>query len=285
MTKEERQKLTQELQEIESKIRSLKQELRENPEKYAQGLIDKLFNDFKAGARWMHRMKTMVEKDYQVFSCIGRIRHLPAVLSGLKSVIAAQIRRGSNSPIQGFASEIGVKASRLITATYYREGRKLMELHGKEGQPVPRIKFNRIVHDALYYTVPYDMVIPFIHILQYQATYGIARQYEEQFGVKFIIEPEIEVDITGVASESHKWDWSLPDVVDCLSKSLNDLKEINQLDDTPENIMRQILQPWKNTEFRHYLQDKYPLLDVRDLDDQIKDAIKPHFSKKEKAMV
>lgn len=248
-------------------------------EKFAQGLIEKLFNDFKDGAKWMAKMKSLVESDLQVFSSIGRIRHLPGVLSGIKSVISAQIRRGSNSPIQGFASEIGVKASRLITTTYYQDAKTFLKFLGKQNEEIPRIRFNRIVHDALYYMVPYDMVIPFIHILQYQATYGIARQYEEQFGVDFTIEPEIEVGISGISSESNKWDWSLPDLISCIEKSLKTLEGLNKLDDEVPAIMKQILYPWKDKDFRRYLQDQYPLLGVKDLDEQIQNAIKPYFKK------
>jgi hypothetical protein len=216
-------------------------------------------------------MQRMATEHYYVFSPIGRIRHLFAALTGIRSIISRQVRRGMNAPIQGFASEIAVKASRLVMVSFYQDRVKICKMLGLP-KPKP-IKFNRIVHDALYFTVPYDMVIPFIHILQYEATYGVAKAYEKEFGLKFTVEPEIEMEIGTKDTNSTKWDWSLQNLVSTIDSVVQDGIKQGLLTEKHEDIMAQIFAPWKNSECLAFLDEKYPLLNVS-LKKEIRHAIR-----------
>lgn len=255
----------------------------EDRTEFAQGLIDKIFSEFKASGKWTNNTKKMAEDEAQVFSPIGRIRHLFAALTGDKKIVAQQVRRGSNAPIQGFASEIGVKAGRLIMETYYKSLPKICELLDIEYDPWElRVPYNRMVHDASYYSVPYCMVIPYIHILQYCATYGVTQAYEDQFNFKFTIEPEIEIE-TGVRDDqSLKWDWALPSIVANLQANVAQAEEMGVLEGTQDDVLRQIFKPWANKASRHWLQENFPLLNVQDLDKQIVEAIRPIYIHKSK---
>jgi hypothetical protein len=220
-------------------------------------------------------MGQLVADKYYVYSPIGRMRRLYAAMTGDRGIVNQQIRRGSNAPIQGFASEIGIKAGRLIMELYYKELPKLCEMMGIEYDPWElRVPYSRVVHDANYFMVIYKMVIPWIHILQYGSTYGVTKVYADEFNVEFPVEPEIEVEVGVRDDNTFKWDWSIPNLVKSIEESVKHAEEIGVLDGTQQEVLREIFEPWRNKEMRAYLQKRYPLLGVEDLDKQIKDAIK-----------
>jgi DNA polymerase I-like protein with 3'-5' exonuclease and polymerase domains len=269
-----------EVKEAEKKLKAL---IAEDRTEFAQGLIDKIFGEFKKAGNWTNKTKQMAEEQYQVFSPIGRIRHLYAALTGDKKIVAQQVRRGSNAPVQGLASEIGVKAGRLIMETYYKQLPKICELLDIEYDPWElRVPYNRMVHDASYYSVPYSMVIPYIHILQYCATYGVTKAYKDEFNFEFTISPEIELEIGVRDDMTHKWDWSLPNIVAHVMATVDEAEELGLLEGTREEVLRTIFKPWSNKESRKWLQKNFPLLDVADLDKQIVEAIRPIYVTKKK---
>lgn len=257
--------------ELNSKVKSLQKKLdalkKEDRTDYAQHIIDKMFSEFKDGARWTNRMKELAKKEGYVYSPLGRIRHLPSAIMVNpkdKKLINRQIRRGSNAPIQGFASELAVKAARLTMLAYYDELPVLCKMMGIDSSEWElRVESSRMVHDASYYAVPYEMVIPFLHIAQYIATYGVARTVEQQFGIKFTIEPEVEFELTvnDGSSNECKWDWTIENLFDIVDASVAEGVELGIIDD-PDDVKRRIFAPWKNKEVVKYLDKKYPLLGV-----------------------
>jgi hypothetical protein len=252
----------------------------DNRSEYAQGIMDKIFQEFNKGKRWLDKMRSNVAEHLHSYSPNGRVRHLYGYLNTDRECQGTQERRGINAPIQGFASEVGVKADRMIVESYYRELPRLKKWLGLKESTWQkfRLKCSRAVHDALYKQIPYTFVIPFIHILQYQATYGVAQAYEKAFGIRFTVEPEIEIGIGASADNESDWDWSLCDLVRILVKTVEDIERIGQLEGTKQEVLEQIFKPWRNKKVRNYLQSKYPILGVADLDDQIEIALK-HLDK------
>lgn len=272
-----------ERQPFEKELNILKKDLdklvKEDKTDYAQHIIDKMFSIFTKGKKWSDYMKHSAEKRGYVYSPIGRIRHLPSVFISDKSGIAKQIRRGSNAPIQGFASEIAVKASRLSLMTYYKEFKTIASMLGIE-QRAWELKPEccRIVHDASYYAIPYCMVLPFLHIMQYMATYGVAQDYKDKFGFSFNIEPEIEVEMGVKDDKAYTWNWSLEHLHECLNNLVDDLEKEKKLVDrngkalSKEEVKEMIFKPYKDKKVIHYLQSKFPLLGVNDLEKEIFDV-------------
>ena len=262
------------VKELKAKVDDLKAEDRTD---YAQHIVDKMFSTFKNGAKWTNEMKDNAKKLGYVYSPLGRIRHLWSTIlvnKKNKKLINQQIRRGSNAPIQGFASELAVKAARLDLVIFYKELPKLCEILGLEKSAWEyRVECCRMVHDASYFAVPYELVLPFIHISQYCATYGVSRQIESQFGLKVNIEPEVEYEIITCDSDSGTWDWSIPNLLTIIKQALNSAHERGELDDV-NKAYKTILRAWKNKECRNYLCDKYPLLNVPRLQPVIIKAIK-----------
>jgi hypothetical protein len=261
------------LEELDMKLTALIEEDRTD---YAQSIIDKMMTEFKAGAKWTQKMQELAETEYYVYSPIGRRRFLPAALTGDRKIVAQQVRRGSNAPVQGFASEIGIKASRLVLEAYYDNLKKFKSMLGiTKSDWDMRVFFSRVVHDANYFAVPYDMVVPFVHILQWQATYGVTKAYEDEFNLKFTVEPEIEMEFAGQDDQSYKWDWSMPNAVDQIKKAIADCDKLGVLEGSQDEVLDRVLKPWRNKKMRDELQSQFPLLGVPNLSRQIREAVTP----------
>lgn len=241
----------------------------------AQSIMDKMFSEFADGRAWLDRAEAMAQDYGFSISPVGRIRHVPGVFVYGEQTVARATRQACNAPIQGFASELTVKASRLTTQDYYRHYKTIAKMLGLTKTMLQnKLYACRIVHDANYFAAPYEMVIPFIHIVQYQATYGTAQTIEKEFGVHFNIEPEIEMEL-GVcdSDEGTTWDWSISQLLSILDKEVRTGYERGIVTEAPDRVMEKILAPWRNAECRAYLQEHYPLLGVRDLDDTIIEAL------------
>jgi hypothetical protein len=78
--------------------------------------------------------------------------------------------------------------------------------------------------------------------------------------------------------KTYKWDWSLPDLVGAITKTIDDMDKFDLLVEDRDTTLKIIFEPWRNKKVRRYLQDKYPLLNVRDLDNEIEAAIRPIYS-------
>jgi len=260
------------LDELIEKYNALQEDDRED---YAQNIIDKMFSQFKAGHKWLLTMSEKAEQEQHVYSPIFRVRHLWATITKDRAIISRQVRRGMNAPIQGFASEVAVKASRLVMLDYYKNQDKLKTKIGLDPKAKFPIRFNRMVHDASYFTVPYSMVLPFMHILQYDATYGVTKAYKDEFDLEFTVEPEIEMEVGVQDTKSNKWGWAIPELLQHLSTSVDDGIKAGFLTESKADIMAQLLAPWKSEQSLKFLNEKFPMLGV-DLTEEIKIAVK-HF--------
>lgn len=245
---------------------------------YANGLQEKMFSDFKNLSRWLKSTAKSVERDFHVASPNGKVRNLFRVLTGSSGIISAAKRRGQNAPIQGISSELGCTAGYLILD----HADQYIKRFGLPEDQFP--SYCRAVHDANYFVTKYEFVIPMIHITSYMATQGAANWFQETFGMRFAVPPEVELEFGAHDKNSYKWDWSLSNSWDpkmgslarCLVDSLFDQVDIGRLElsQIPDTL-RVIFSPWMHKETREYLQEHYPLLDVRDpLDNQMRDCIR-----------
>jgi DNA polymerase I-like protein with 3'-5' exonuclease and polymerase domains len=250
-------------------IRSLAKQLGIEEEE-AASIADGLFAEFPVGAKWLEAAILQVKKYGYVMSPIGRCRRLWRVFTGRRAVISAAGRRAQNAPIQGLASEMGSSAAVLVLRRSYLFIKKWKTWFTWKHFPL----YNRAVHDANYFTVPYEMVIPFIHIMQYMATNGLVDWYDEYFGFRCTIEPEIELEFSASEDKSYKWSWQIPEVPYLIHKCLQDQIALGTLDPRDlDRVFKTIMKPWKDKEMREYLQSTYPLLNVPDLLPQIEATV------------
>lgn len=227
---------------------------------YAQMLIDKLFDRFVAGAKWLNWAKNFAEENAYIYAPTGRRRNLYGILTGIQAILSAIGRRGMNSPIQGMASDIAITSIRLIQIEFYRYMKKWHDIEGMKVLPAEVMKF---VHDALYSEVPYEHLLPFLHILQYTATFGVTKWYKEEFGLDFTVEPEIELEIGASEDAYAKWDWTEDNLKQIIRKGLEDQQELGVLKENIDDTLKLIYKPYKNAELKAWLDEKYPILGIR----------------------
>lgn len=271
--------LKEEIKTLRSSLGSEKADEKEDT-KYAQSVMDKTLQEFKMGAKWLSDMKEMAEKHYYVYSPAGRRRHLFACLTGDEGIISQQLRRGANAPIQGFSSELGVKAGRLINQAYYKHAPKLLSrLDPDKSVWDMRLRSARLVHDACYFAVPYKMVLPLYHMLQYQATFGLEKAVTKELGVEFTVVPEIEVEIGFCDTQTIKLDWTFEHLLDSIKKSVEDGAKEGFVEEPVNEVIEQILSAYRDDKIRQFLNEKYPILNVPGMDEHVKKALKA-FDKK-----
>jgi DNA polymerase I-like protein with 3'-5' exonuclease and polymerase domains len=252
--------------ELQEKRETLKEELEEARNKdwktFAADLMSKLFARFSKGGEWLTWASAFAEENFYVYSPTGRRRNLYGVLTGIKSVISAMGRRAKNSPIQGTASEVAVTSARLIAIAFYEF---LLEWYPKTAAKMEVLPAEplKAVHDALYSECPYKYILPYVHIVQWVATYGVTEYYKETFDFEFNIEPEIEMEFGATESQMFKWDWSHGNLEECIKSALASAKEIGTLKGTEEEAFDTIMAPYKNEEMKVWLDTRYPILGVQ----------------------
>ena len=79
-------------------------------EEEAQLYQERLFATFARGKAWMDEQVRCANENHQVYSPIGRIRHLTDITSANRRVREATARMAQNSVIQGFASDCNLMA-------------------------------------------------------------------------------------------------------------------------------------------------------------------------------
>jgi DNA polymerase I-like protein with 3'-5' exonuclease and polymerase domains len=231
---------------------------------FAKGLIEKLFKEFPAGAAWLNWTVQHVLDYGYTYSPIGMRRNLFAILTGIDSIISAMGRRAKNSPIQGFASQIGVTIARLISLELYKTLKHFNRLD-RDATRLPA-EVEKMVHDAVYSGVPYEIILIYLHIIQYMATYGVTKYYKEEFDFQFTVEPEIEIEIGASEDSLHSWDWSHANLLEILKQSLTEQEELKMLPKgvTKQDAYKKIMADYKDSEVKAYLDLHYPILSVQE---------------------
>jgi hypothetical protein len=256
---EEKKKLVARKDELLGQLEQMNKEPEKDKE-YAQGLIDKLFERYSKGKSWLEWAKDMAASNGYVFSPIGRRRNHYGILTGIEAIVSAMMRRGVNSPIQGSASDVSLTTARLVAINVYDYLTRLGEL--EESMFLPG-EIEKFVHDALHSEVAYKHVIPYLHILQWTASYGVTEYYKKEFGWEFNIEPEISIEMGATEDALNEWDWSDEGLKKAIRKSVEEQKEHGLVQDVDE-VMEEIYAPMKNEKLRKWLNKKYPILGVVD---------------------
>jgi len=168
-------------------------------------LLDKFFSRYAKASSWLKWAKQHVVDHNDVPSPIGRIRHMYAHLySGAGALEAAVKRMGSNSPIQGWAADMGHTAATLFLWHFPR----VVE----EFQLAPVTKaiggINVMVHDSIEGDFMYRLYLVALQVMQWCATTGCMQYYERHFGTKYTVPLEVEFELGADDSTLRKWDWS-----------------------------------------------------------------------------
>lgn len=228
-------------------------------EDFAQRIMNKLYETFPKAGAWLNWSMNFAAENLYTFSPIGLRRNLFAMMTGLPGLVAAMRRRAANSPIQGWASQIGVTCARLIDLELWDVLTKFGYIDNKTEEMPADI--TKAVHDALHTESPYEIALIMTHVIQWTATYGVTKHYEEEYGVKFTIEPEIEMEFGASEDKMYKWNWRQDDLFDILIKSLCDQKELGFCKN-PEKAYAKIVSVYDNKQLKDYLEERYPILGI-----------------------
>lgn len=134
-------------------------------EEEAQRVRVGFFSRYSNLPLWHQAVRDFVRKHGYVRSYSGRIRHLPMVWSEEEYIRAEAERQAINSPVQNFASDLGVMAVSRIEQDISDE----------------YLAITGFVHDAIYAMVPEEYVEWGAKTLKY---YMETDPIEEWFGVK-----------------------------------------------------------------------------------------------------
>lgn len=234
-------------------------------------LLDKFFSRYAKASGWLKWAKQHVLDHNMVPSPIGRVRHMYAHLyEGAGALEAAVKRMGSNSPIQGWAADMGHTAATLFLYHFPRvvEEFQLAPINKAMGG------INVMVHDSLEGDFMYRLWLVALQVMQWCATTGCMQYYERHFGTKYTVPLEVEFELGADDSTLVKWDWSdgykAPNDKDGKASGITGLQDIivraseQQAlifpDLKPKNIQKEILSARNNVKLFRHLDAQYPIL-------------------------
>lgn len=155
----------------------------------AQAIRKAFFQQFPGLLPWHARQRRLVNEHQRVVSPLGRIRHLPDILSGDNGVKAEAERQAINSPVQAFASDMTQISMILIHEHFQRERIKghilgsvhdalLFEIHRKhvrKALPIIKHTMENLPLERMFGLV---LDIPIVADLKIGTHWGDARELE-----------------------------------------------------------------------------------------------------------
>lgn len=247
---------------------------------FVKKLYQNFFGKFAKAAAWLEWAKTFSKKNLFVYSPIGRRRHLIGYLVPKDGVVASMERRAQNAPVQGFGSDAVHTAGRIFCQHIYEYLLKIGEAT-EETEQIP-IRLNRMVHDSMFTSAPFNLVIATVHIIQWCCIKGVSDFYDEKFGIKFTVPLEIELEIGASTDKAHKWDWSLAkyDESKYIKKLGKDYESKYAVESLPlykcielacddycklyggngKDYYKQVIKGWEESKTKKYLEKHYPIL-------------------------
>lgn len=236
-------------------VNSIAKEINETKEK-TQKIVDAFFKKFKRAAEWLDKAVSFSHKKHYMYSPTGRRRNLPGYIIPNDMLQAALERRAKNSPIQGFASELGFIAARVFTEAVYDYMRKFEFLD--ETKSIQDIGSDVMVHDSNEVTAIYDGFLGAIHIMEWAMIDGVREYVKRNLGFDFNVDLAVEFEIG--ASNDNMYEWKHFDINtlrEIVHKSLVDQRDIIGYDIDPDKICSRIFKQYAKQ--KPWLDKRYPL--------------------------
>ena len=143
----------------------------------AEKVRNEFFQDYPAFLPWHARQRRLAQRYHQVASPMGRVRHLPDILSNDEKVRGEAERQAINSPVQVMASDIMLLS--------------LIELH--KILPPKEARIVATIHDSLLFEVRDRYVDKWAPVIRevMEDTERVERQFKCEIDVP--IEADIEI--------------------------------------------------------------------------------------------
>lgn len=162
-------------------------------EEEAQHIMDMLFEKFENGGNWIRQTQANGKKTYQVKSPLGRIRHLCAYRHPGFSVQSSMDRKGPNSCIQGFASDIGFMAGKILQDLCWN-------WFWKKGIDFQFI-YQNVVHDSTEDCCRIRHIPIAMYMAEHAYTTLVHRKLRDVYGFELTCGYEVEADVGGSLCE------------------------------------------------------------------------------------
>lgn len=146
-------------------------------EEQAQEVRRGFFGDYPALLPWHARQRRLAQRYYKVSSPMGRVRHLPDILSNNEKVRGEAERQAINSPVQVMASDIMLLA--------------LIELHRILPPDEARIVFT--IHDSIGFEIADGFVKTWAPVIRevMEDTGRVERQFKCEINVPITVDCEV----------------------------------------------------------------------------------------------
>ncbi len=138
---------------------------------------DRFFENYPGLRPWHERQRRLATRYHRVSSPIGRVRHLPNMMSGDKAVRAESERQAINSPVQSFASDMMLMS--------------LIELHTKILDP-SEARVIGTVHDSILFEVREEHIDKWGPVIR--DTMQDVSRVERQFGCEITVPITVDVE-------------------------------------------------------------------------------------------
>ena len=250
MTKEEliqrRKILIQERTELQHKL--------DDPVAEARTVFDLIFKEkFKAGGKWIERVKVKGRRDKLAVSFLGSVRHLYGYLHTDQSMHAAMDRRGVNSIVQGPASNIGFLSIYLFKKLTW----DLFESRGVN----LGIKLCNAIHDAQIDECRYVNIPLAIYMLEHSMTTLCHKFLRDEIGFEVNMSFETDCGVgPSLAEINDATRWN--DQIDAIRKGLEWKRDKLGLQQPIEEIMKvvesnaKIIFELRRKEIQHQLKNE-----------------------------
>lgn len=222
----------------------------------ATEIVDKMKKEWRALYRWMDVTVQHAKDHLYVQAPHGRRRNLAGMLVPRNDIQAALSRRSVNSPVQGFGTDVGHTAARLIDLHLHKFLRKF-KLMDSGCTTVPG-SVECAVHDALMMTPEYHLILPTLQIKHFMMTVGVANWFDDYYEHQWLSCPEIETEIGFNEAQMNTWDYTQEGLRKCVRAGLQDqfdtgLFPPGRTVDMEMSVVFDIPQAWKT-----YLDKEYP---------------------------
>jgi uracil-DNA glycosylase family 4 len=152
-------------------------------EEEAKDIRRKFFSGYSNLPEWHQQIKDFVKKHKFVRALDGRVRHLPAVMSDDDSASSMAERQAINSPVQGFASDLGLMAIARMNAEV----------------PYSLLRVIGFVHDAIVCIAPLDKAAEACRtVKRYMETNPLKEWFNITMSVPIVAEASVGLNLNAM---------------------------------------------------------------------------------------
>lgn len=180
----------------------------------AKHILKLMFNRFVKGKHWMDSTQATGRKYCVIEYPNGRRRHQWGYLHSEEWLQASMNRKGPNSIIQGFCSDLNFAGGFILQQLIWN-------YFGSKGINLG-VKHLNVVHDSIEIECPLVNVPIIYYLIEHAYTTLNHKRYREIFGFKFLADLVMEFDFGYSGADSQTWDFTSSRFIQIIDDTLKD---------------------------------------------------------------